>query len=88
MEAMASGLALIATNVGNHEEMRDSQLQNFGDTGILLVPRSVEAIQAAIESLSPERAAEMGRINREEIRLRWSWDAWCDRYTDFFRMAL
>jgi hypothetical protein len=87
MEAMASGLAVIATDCGNHREMRDSQLGNIGDTGIILVDRTREAFADAIGSLTPERVRDMGQINREEIAERWSWDAWRDRYLSYFRMA-
>lgn len=85
MEAMASGLAVIATDVGNHREMRDAQLERFGDTGIVLVDRSVDAFAAALQALTPQRAREMGAVNREEIDARWSWDAWASRYEAFFR---
>jgi hypothetical protein len=88
MEAMASGLAVVATDVGNHGEMVESQKEHLGDTGILLVERTPEAFEAALRSLTPARVREMGRLNRLEIAERWSWDAWADRYTDFFRMAL
>jgi hypothetical protein len=88
MEAMASGLAVIATRVGNHQEMHDSMMRHFGDSGILLVDRAKEAFAEALAGLTPERAAQMGAINRQEIKERWSWDAWRDRYVDFYRMAL
>lgn len=88
MEAMASGLALIATDVGNHREMRDEQLKVFGDTGIILVERNVEAFSRALSALTPARAREMGEINRREIQERWSWDAWRDRYRDFLLKAI
>jgi glycosyltransferase involved in cell wall biosynthesis len=88
MEAMASGLALLCTDVGNHREMQESQLEHFGETGIQIVDRSPEAFSEALSALKPSRVAEMGEINRQEIQERWSWDAWRDCYTDFFRMAL
>lgn len=88
MEAMASGLAVIATDVGNHREMHDSEIAHIGEYGILLVERSVEAFADALRSLTPKRAREMGEINRAEIQARWSWAAWKDRYADFLRSAL
>jgi len=88
MEAMASGLALIATDVGNHRELRDTQLRYFGDSGILLVERSVPDFVNALRELTPKRAAEMGAINRAEIKERWSWDAWASKYENFLRMGL
>lgn len=90
MEAMASGLAVISTDVGNMREMRDSQILNLGDSGILLVERTVDAFVTALEELraDPNRATYMGRLNRTEIEQRWSWEVWARRYTSFLRMAL
>lgn len=90
MEAMAMGHAILATDVGNHREMRDSQRAHFGDSGIELLPRDAGAFAAALRRLTadPARVARMGAINAAEIRARWSWDAWRDRYAAFVRMAL
>ncbi len=87
MEAMASGLAVIATDVGNHREMRDSQLKHYGDTGIILVDRNYKKFADEIRRLSPGRAYEMGQINRKEIQERWSWDFWRDDFIKFFKLA-
>jgi len=88
MEAMAAGLAVIATDVGNHREIVESELDHFGDSGILLVQRSPDAFAAALQMLTPARAREMGEINRQEIARRWSWEVWADRYKAFFQKAL
>lgn len=90
MEAMASGLALVATDVGNHREMHESMLARCGDSGIMLVERNIGAFVEALEKLKrdPDRIVEMGRLNREEIMLNWSWDAWKDRFVEFLMMAL
>lgn len=90
MEAMAAGQALITTRVGNTEEIDASQRHYFGDSGIVFVPRDRAAIVDALVKLkqNPRRVAEMGRMNREEMVRRWSWEAWRDRYYTFFRRAL
>jgi glycosyltransferase involved in cell wall biosynthesis len=88
MEAMASGLAVIVTDVGNHREMHESMLRHHGDSGMLIIGRDVNSFAEAISSLTPKRALEMGAINRQEIQERWSWDAWRDRYLDFYSMAV
>lgn len=87
LEAMSSGHAVIATDVGNHREMMESELEHYGDTGIVLVERSVAAFIEAINELKaqPDRITEMGRINREEIQRVWSWDVWAERYAEFLR---
>ena len=90
MEAMASGLAVIATDVGNHREMMESQLANLGETGIMLVDRTPEAFADALRELDvcPDKVSSMGMANHTEIVERWSWDAWRDRYMCFWGMAL
>jgi glycosyltransferase involved in cell wall biosynthesis len=89
MEAMASGLAVIATDVGNHREMQESQIKHLGASGmILLEDRSVESFAEALRNLTPARALEMGALNRQEIAERWSWTAWAPAYREFFSRVL
>lgn len=90
MEAMAAGHAVICTDTGNHREMRDSQILNLGDTGIVLVERSEAALTAALRHLAacPDHVLEMGRLNRREIAERWSWEVWRERYREFVELAL
>lgn len=90
MEAMASGLALVSTCVGNVPEMHESSMKNFGESGIMLVERSVPAFTQAIAALKkdPARVKAMGEINRAEISARWSWSTWAEKYESFFKMAL
>lgn len=85
MEAMAMGLALVSTDCGNVREMQDSQRKHFGDTGIIIVERNVDAFTTALRTLMPERVRVMGKINALEIASRWSWNVWEDRYTQFFK---
>ncbi|MBU0706718.1 glycosyltransferase family 4 protein [Patescibacteria group bacterium] len=90
MEAMAAGHAVVATDVGNHREMHESMLSRCGESGIILVDRSVEAFADVLSCLQgdPEKVREMGRINREEIALNWSWDVWADRFAEFLSIPL
>lgn len=88
MEAMASGQAVIATDCGNHREMHESMMKEYGDSGIFLVERSFDAMADAIWFLKnhPSRVVEMGELNRREITRAWSWDAWASRCLDFFTL--
>jgi glycosyltransferase involved in cell wall biosynthesis len=90
MEAMASGHAVIATDVGNHREMVESQLAEYGETGIILVDRTRRAFARALKGLTkdPQKVRSMGELNRMEIDRAWSWAAWKDRYTDFLLKAM
>ena len=90
MEAMASGLALITTDVGNHREMYESQMAAYGESGIMLVDRSVDAFAKALASLKafPKLVTRMGDLNRQEIQRAWSWDVWAERYAAFLRTPL
>lgn len=88
MEAMAAGHAVIATDCGNHREMVESELEHMGESGIVLVPRTPEAFADALAAMTPERAARMGEINRQEIRARWGWDAWRVGYADLLAGAV
>ena len=82
-EALASGLIVISTETGHIPEMVESQIQHQGESGIIVVDRTPEAITEALTSLqrmTPEQRARMGDINRTEIVERWSWEQWADRY--------
>lgn len=64
MEAMASGLPVVATYVGGIPE-----LVVQGSTGILVPPRDPDALAGAILEciVQRERAEEMGRMGRERV---------------------
>jgi hypothetical protein len=90
LEAMAAGQAVIATRSGNMAELDASMRRHFGESGILLVDRTVEAFVAGINSLKNDmaRVFRMGQVNRREIIARWSWDEWAPRYSELLRGAL
>lgn len=90
MEAMTSGLALIVTDCGNHREMQEMQLQKYGETGIRIVERSVEAFANELLVLKHDvdLVYEMGQVNRRSIAEDWSWDAWAEPFTRFLSIPL
>jgi glycosyltransferase involved in cell wall biosynthesis len=64
MEAMASELPVVASRLSGIPELVED-----GRTGILVEPRDVAGIEAALERLAqdPELSAAMGRAGREKV---------------------
>lgn len=63
LEAMATGLPIIATDVGSNADMIESK------GGILITPKSSDAIVEAIESIRPQVIrAEMSEWNLHKVR--------------------
>jgi glycosyltransferase involved in cell wall biosynthesis len=76
-EALASGVPVVGSNVGGIPE-----LVEHGRNGVLVRPRDVEALAAAIRFLGdrPELRAEMGRRNRAHAEANLSWERMTTRY--------
>lgn len=72
LEAMASGLPIVATPAGGTPE-----IVHNGVTGFIVPAGDEDALATRINDLlaEPGRAAEMGRRGREIARTRHSWDA-------------
>jgi L-malate glycosyltransferase len=84
LDAMAGGLAVVATRVGGIPEVVEHQV-----TGILVPPRDPEALAAAILELAgdPARRAAMGARGRERARA-FSADATAERTRGAYLRAL
>ena len=67
IEAMASGVPVVATTAGAHE-----QIVVEGETGHLVPPDSLAALTAAIENIlkNPEKARDMAKKGREKALSR------------------
>lgn len=74
-EAMARGRPVVASAVGGLRDAVDD-----GVTGILVPPRDVPALRAAVERLldDAELRARLGAAARAKAEREWSWDAATD----------
>lgn len=85
LEAMASGLPVVATAVGGNAE-----LVADGRTGWVTPSDDVEAMAAALISLArdPDAARAMGRAGRTEVERRFSLKSMVQAYQDLYEQSL
>jgi glycosyltransferase involved in cell wall biosynthesis len=85
IEAMASGLPVVATRCGGPEQILDD-----GATGLLVENGSAEAIAGAIDRLrrNPAERARIGRAAREAVLSRYSVEAQVRAYEGLYERTL
>lgn len=81
LEGMAAGNAVVSTPTASIPEVVDA------DNGLLVEPGDADALADALRELldRPERAAEMGRANRDLVVERYDWSVTTDRLVDVYR---
>jgi glycosyltransferase involved in cell wall biosynthesis len=81
IEAMAAGCAIVATNVGGIGTMIQSE-----ESGLLVPPRSPDALGAAIRRLLTDRVLcdRLGRSARDVAHAQFSARAMTRRYESFY----
>jgi glycosyltransferase involved in cell wall biosynthesis len=81
LEAMASGLPVVATAVGGNPE-----LVRHGDTGTLVPPMDTAALTAALLAYVEDarRRLDHGRAARERAVARFSLEGMLERYTALY----
>ena len=85
LEAMAHGRPVVATSVGG---LRDLVVD--GETGLLVPPGDVSALQSALERLLRDAGLRraLGAAARERARMRFSWDPIAEATVAAYKMAV
>ena len=85
LEAMASELAVVATDVGGNREVVVQ-----GETGLLVPPRSPESLAAALLRLSrdPVQARDMGIAGRQRVASKFDLRRVVRSYENLYRFLL
>jgi len=84
LEAMASELAVVATDVPGHRDVVED-----GETGLLVPPDNAEQMAVAIASLldDPERRREMGKRGAERVRRAFTVQSMVAKTAEVYRAA-
>jgi glycosyltransferase involved in cell wall biosynthesis len=85
LEAMSSGIPVVATNVGGNSEVISS-----GVNGLLIPPKSPENMAKAISRLLDEQALRerIGRAARKTIEEHYTWDKIAENVTESYEHML
>ena len=85
LDAMASGLPVVATAVGGVPE-----LVVDGETGLLVPPYDPQALAEAVNSLldNPQSMRVMGAEGKKRVREQYTWDKVAERMAAYFREIL
>jgi glycosyltransferase involved in cell wall biosynthesis len=84
LEAMSSGLPVIATDVG------DARKTLGEGTGCLIPPKQVQPLVDALLDLlaDPERRAQMGTAARDRIASVYNTSVWAEQFLDLYQRIL
>jgi glycosyltransferase involved in cell wall biosynthesis len=82
LEAMASGLAVVASNCGGFPE-----IISHGENGMLVEPQNPESLMNAMKELitAPHLVSTLGDNARRSVRMRFSLETVCARLESLYR---
>ena len=85
LEAMASGLPVIASNIAGNEE-----LVVHGKTGFLVPPENTAALVKAIKNLisDSERMMKFGAESRTRVKQKYTWENAANQYLDLIQKVV
>jgi glycosyltransferase involved in cell wall biosynthesis len=85
LEAMASGLPVIASRIAGNEE-----LVIHGETGILVPPDDIPALTAALKELLPDAKKRniMGGAGYERVKSSYTWENTASQYLRLMRAIM
>jgi glycosyltransferase involved in cell wall biosynthesis len=82
LEAMASGLPIVATRIAGSEE-----LVLDGETGFLVPSENVDELRDALRKMlsAPELRKSMGTASRQRVEQNYSWQKVAEQYQSFLK---
>jgi len=85
LEAMASGLPIVATKIAGNEE-----LVVDGVTGVLVNPEDVDSLRDGLRRLMAEEKTrkQMGRASRHRVESEYSWENVARQYSEYLERAV
>lgn len=90
LEAMASGLPIVATRVEGVPELVQADSVQANSNGLLVNPACATELVAAMAQIigSPDVAQEMGRVGQRRAREEFSWERMIAGYERLYSMLL
>jgi glycosyltransferase involved in cell wall biosynthesis len=84
LEAMASGLPVLATRIAGNEDLVSEE------TGVLVPPEDVQALGAALASLISNASLrqQMGAAARKQVEAQYSWRKVAQAYLDLMNSVV